>query len=147
MKVKPYEKLSLVYNGLMKNVDYKNWSNYILGIAEEYIEDRARVLELAAGNFKMAELITRKYKNYVGTDISFSMLSSSNHNNLKKICCDMSELPLKEKYDFVFSAFDSINYILKQKSLLKLFKEVYLILADDGIFTFDVSLENNSIKF
>jgi SAM-dependent methyltransferase len=75
------------------------------------------------------------------------MLSSSNHNNLKKICCDMSELPLKEKYDFVFSAFDSINYILKQKSLLKLFKEVYLILADDGIFTFDVSLENNSIKF
>ena len=147
MKVKPYEKLSLVYNGLMKNVDYKNWSKYILGIAEDNIDDRARILELAAGNCKMAELITRKYKNYVGTDISFSMLSSSHHNNLKKICCDMSELPLKEKFDFVFSAFDSVNYILKQKSLLKLFKEVYLILADDGIFTFDVSLENNSLKF
>ena len=147
MKVKPYEKLSLVYNGLMKNVDYNNWSNYILGIAEEYIEDRAKVLELAAGNCKMAELITRRFKNFIGTDISFEMLKSSENNKLKKICCDMTELPLKEKFDFIFSAFDSVNYLLKQKILLKLFQEVYLILNDNGIFTFDVSLENNSLKF
>jgi SAM-dependent methyltransferase len=147
MKAKPYEKLSDVYNGLMKNVDYQNWSKYILDIAEEYIEDGASVLELAAGNCKMAELITRRYKNFIGTDISFSMLKSAKNNEVRKICCDMSELPLKVKFDFVFSAFDSVNYILKQKTLSRLFKEVYLILADDGIFTFDVSLESNSLKF
>ena len=76
MKAKPYEKLSDVYNGLMKNVDYENWSKYILDVAEEYIEDGARVLELAAGNCKMAELISNRYKNYIGTDISISMLKS-----------------------------------------------------------------------
>ena len=147
MKAKPYEKLSDVYNGLMKNVDYENWSKYILEIAEEYIEDGARVLELAAGNCKMAELISNRYKNYIGTDISISMLKSNNQNGIKKICCDMTELPLKDKFDFVFSAFDSVNYILKQKTLSRLFKEVYLILADDGIFSFDASLESNSLKF
>ena len=147
MKSKPYEKLSDVYNGLMKNVDYTSWSKYILELAEDYIENGDRVLELAAGNCKMAELISRRYKNYVGTDISLSMLKSAKNNGIEKICCDMSELPLKEKFDFVFSAFDSVNYILKQKTLSRLFKEVYRILADDGIFSFDASLESNSIKF
>ena len=147
MKVKPYEKLSEVYDDLMKNVDYHNWSKYILDIAEEYIEDKAKVLELAAGNCKMAQLIMRRFKNFIGTDISFEMLKSSENNKLKKICCDMTELPLKEKFDFIFSAFDSVNYLLKQKMLLKLFQEVYLILNDNGIFTFDISLENNSLKF
>ena len=89
----------------------------------------------------------RRFKNFIGTDISFEMLKSSENNKLKKICCDMTELPLKEKFDFIFSAFDSVNYLLKQKILLKLFQEVYLILNDNGIFTFDVSLENNSLKF
>ena len=147
MKVKPYEKLSEVYDGLMKNVDYQNWSKYILDIAEEHISDDPRILELAAGNCKMAQLITRRFKNFIGTDISFEMLKSSENNKLKKICCDMTEFPLKVKFDFIFSAFDSVNYLLKQKILLKLFQEVYLILNDNGIFTFDVSLENNSLKF
>lgn len=147
MKVKPYEKLSLVYNGLMKNVDYTNWSKYILEIAEEYIKNGARVLELAAGNCKMADIITLRYKNFIGTDISLSMLKTTKNNELRKICCDMTELPLKIKFDFIFSAFDSINYILKQKTLSRLFKEVYLNLNNNGIFTFDVSLENNSLNF
>lgn len=147
MKAKPYEKLSDVYNGLMKNVDYRNWSKYILKIAEEYIEEGDQVLELAAGNCKMAELISKKYNNFVGTDISFSMLKSADNDGIKKICCDMTQLPLKDKFNFVFSAFDSVNYILKQKTLSRLFKEVYFILADDGIFSFDASLESNSLKF
>jgi ubiquinone/menaquinone biosynthesis C-methylase UbiE len=147
MKVKPYEKLSLVYNGLMKNVDYTKWSKYILEIAGEYVDDGARILELAAGNCKMADIITRRYKNFIGTDISLSMLKTAKNNKLRKICCDMTELPLKIKFDFIFSAFDSVNYILKQKTLFRLFKEVYLILKDNGIFTFDVSLENNSLNF
>lgn len=147
MKLRPYEKLSDVYNGLMKNVDYTSWSKYILEIAEDYIENSDRVLELASGNCKMAELISRKYKNFVCTDISLSMLRSAKNNGIKKICCDMTKLPLKEKFDFIFSAFDSVNYILKEKTLSRLFNEVYCILTDDGIFSFDASLESNSIKF
>ena len=147
MKAKPYEKLSVVYNGLMKNVDYTSWSKYILEIAEDYIEDDDRVLELASGNCKMADLISRKYKIFVATDISLAMLKLGQNNGIEKICCDMTKLPFKEKFDFVFSAFDSINYILKQKELSRLFKEVYLALKDNGIFSFDVSLESNSIKF
>jgi SAM-dependent methyltransferase len=145
MKVKPYEKLAEIYDGLMKKVDYVNWSKYIIDIAKNYISDDANVLELASGNCKMAELISRKYRNYVCSDISISMLKAGS-NRLNKICCDMTQPPFKKKFDFVFSAFDSVNYLLRIKTLRRLFDEIYLLLSNEGIFTFDVSLENNSLK-
>jgi hypothetical protein len=56
----------------------------------------------------------------------------------------MLHLPFKSKYDLIYSNFDSINYILSGKLLLKLFTEVSSFLNDDGVFVFDVSLEKNS---
>jgi ubiquinone/menaquinone biosynthesis C-methylase UbiE len=146
MKVKPYEKVAEVYDGLMKKVDYPTWSKYLLVIAEENIPDNAKILELGAGTCKMAEIFSEKYKNYFATDISLSMLKSSSNNHFLKICCDMSSIPVKAKFDFIFSAFDVVNYILKQKTLFNLFCEVYRLLEDNGIFTFDVSLESNSLN-
>jgi SAM-dependent methyltransferase len=147
MKVKPYEQVSVIYEGLMKKLDYTSWAKYILLIAKENVHDEARFLELGAGNCKMAKILSEKYKNYYASDISISMLHTSAKDKLKKVCCDMTLLPFKEKFDFVFSAFDSVNYILKQKSLLNLFKEVNYLLEEDGIFTFDASLEKNSLNF
>jgi len=147
MKVKPYEQVSAIYDGLMKKLDYVSWSKYILLIAKENVQDKSKFLELGAGNCMMAKIISEKYKNYYASDISLSMLRSSDKNNLKRICCDMTSLPFKEKFDFVFSAFDSVNYILKQKSLQNLFKEINYLLEEDGVFTFDASLETNSLNF
>jgi hypothetical protein len=59
----------------------------------------------------------------------------------------MIAMPFKIKFDFIYCTFDSINYLLTKRELLLLFKQVNEILADDGIFTFDVSLENNSLSF
>jgi predicted TPR repeat methyltransferase len=147
LRVKPYEKVSAIYDGLMSNLDYASWSKYILLIAEENINEKSKILELGAGSCKIAEVISKSYKNYIATDISFPMLHSADNKNLKRICCDMSLLPFKKKFDFVFSAFDSVNYILKKKLLLNLFYEVKHLLEDNGIFTFDVSLEENSLNF
>ena len=59
----------------------------------------------------------------------------------------MTELPVKNKFDFIFSAFDSVNYLLKQKELLRLFEAVSGLLTESGVFTFDASLEKNSLNF
>ena len=146
MKVSPYEKVADVYNGLMKKVDYPTWAKYLQVIAEENIPDDAKILELGAGTCKMADILSEKYKNYFATDISLSMLNGSFNNQFPKICCDMSSIPLNARFDFIFSAFDGVNYILKQKTLFDLFCEVYRLLDEDGIFTFDVSLERNSLN-
>lgn len=131
----------------MKKLDYESWSNYILEIADIYLKENANVLELGAGTCKIAEYISRRYKKYIATDISLQMLNFSKSNSIKKVCCDMKALPFRTKFDFVFSNFDCVNYLLTKKHLAQLFKEVFYLLKTDGIFTFDISLENNSLNF
>ena len=145
MRVKPYEKLAFVYDHLMSHVNYELWADYVYNISKPYINQKSSILELAGGNGKFSDIFIKFYQNIIISDISFEMLSSG-INNLSKVCCEMQSLPFKTKFDFIYSTFDSINYLISKKDLLKLFIEVQNILSKDGIFTFDVSLEKNSLR-
>lgn len=57
----------------------------------------------------------------------------------------MTFLPVKSKFPIVISTFDSVNYLLSEKRLIRLFNEIKNILTDNGIFSFDASLYNNSL--
>ena len=131
----------------MGSVNYGLWTSYILDIAKDYIEKDAKVLELASGTCKMADRISKQYKGIIATDLSLEMLKFNTNQELSKICCDMSSLPFRTNFDFIFCTFDSVNYILNRKRLKKLFEEVNPLLSENGAFTFDVSLELNSLKF
>jgi len=145
LRVKPYEKLAFIYDHLMSHVNYELWADYIFEISKTYINRKSSILELAGGNGKFSDIFLKFYPNILITDKSFVMLSSGK-NKLQKVCCEMSSLPFKSKFDFIYSTFDSINYLISKKDLLKLFIEIHNILSEDGIFTFDVSLEKNSLK-
>ena len=145
MKVRPYEKVSLIYDSLMEKVDYSSWAAYILKIAQLHSPKFGKSLELGAGSGKISEQIFKRFKYYLATDISFQMLKSIEDNGFHRLCCNMASLPFKTNFDFIFSAFDSVNYLLRQKDLAALFREVSKVLDDEGSFTFDVSLESNSI--
>jgi SAM-dependent methyltransferase len=147
MPERPYDKVALIYNHLMRDVDYKSWSKYILKIADYNSKNCKYVLELAAGNGRISEYLSAKFNNFIATDISLTMLKASASSEIIKICCDMKTLPFKTKFDFIFSAFDSINYILTQRDLIKLFSSIKNVLNENGIFTFDASLEKNSLNF
>lgn len=144
---RPYDKLALVYNGVMKHVDFKFWADYIIDIASEYADRKSSFLELAAGTCEMASIVQKKYPDITTSDISLPMMRTVFQNNLRKVCCDMLKLPFKKKFNFVYCTFDSINYLMTEKDVLSLFNEVKFILADEGIFTFDASLEKNSLEF
>jgi len=146
-RAKPYENVSLIYPGLMKNVNFKSWADYVADIAERFLHGSISVLELASGSCIIAGRLKNKFKDFIATDISLPMLKSAEENNLKIICCSMIQLPFKHKFDFIFSTFDSINYLLTERELFHLFKEVKSLVKNDGIFTFDASLEANSLLF
>ena len=148
VKTEAYESLSVIYDEVMKEIDYKLWSDYIIDIAGDHLKRKnLKVLELSAGIGKMAGRISKSFSNYVLTDRSFKMLQQGRGINLGKVCCDMTALPFTRKFDFIFSTFDSVNYLLSKGKLLTLFREVKNNLSENGIFTFDVSLENNSLEF
>lgn len=142
ISVKPYSVVSEIYADLMDEVNYKRWARYIYFLAKEKINPASDILELASGNCTLANNLLHKNKNIICTDISKSMLIQSNYD--RKIVCDMTLLPFNKTFDLVISTFDSVNYLLSKKKLLKLFEEVARILKPDGLFTFDVSLEKNS---
>ncbi len=139
-----YTKLAKIYDFVMKRVRYDRWSEYLYLITNEYVPENPRILELAAGKCAFTSLFSEYYENIIATDLSFEMLSSGYFSG-KKICCNMGSIPFKTKFDLIYSTFDSINYLLTKKQLLKMLTEVSRILSDDGIFTFDCSMEKNSL--
>jgi|CZKP01.1.fsa_nt_gi SAM-dependent methyltransferase len=143
VKAKPYQVLPLIYSHLMKRIRYDKWAQYLYEIVRKDCPKKSKVLELAAGDCSFAKYFIKYYPSITVTDISYFMLSKNNYLK-NKVCCNMLHLPFKSKYDLIYSNFDSINYILSARLLLKLFIEVSLLLNDDGIFVFDVSLEKNS---
>lgn len=141
-EVIPYTIVSEIYSDLMDEVNYKRWAKYIYYIVKEKIQPESDILELASGSCKLASNLIHKNKKIICTDISKNMLMQSSY--YRKVVCDMTRLPFNKKFDLIFSTFDSINYILSKRKLMDLFNEVFRLLKDDGIFTFDVSLEKNS---
>jgi len=148
-----YQHLSFIYRHIMRKVNYIKWAEYLYTISKKNIKHDAKVLELAGGNCSLSNYFKTFYPDIIVSDISKYMLFSARDlprgkadNHLKKVCCDMTQLPFKMKFDLIYCTFDSINYLTNKKSLLKLFKEVKTVLSDKGIFTFDVCLERNSIK-
>ena len=140
-----YSKLSRIYNTVMHKVRYDRWSEYLLAVVELYMNEKAEVLEIAGGNCNFAGYFIEHFPKLIVTDKSFNMLASSKFKNIPRICCDMIKLPFKSKFDLIYSTFDSVNYLTSRKSLLNLFKGVKEVLKEEGIFTFDVSLERNSL--
>lgn len=144
-KQNSYSAVAEIYEHIMRDVKYDMWSEYIQDITERFVKKKAALLELAAGTGKLYSTLSKKYEDYTLTDLSLSMLKKVPHKNKSlKVCCDMTQLPFKRKYDLVVCAFDSVNYLSSLTKLKKLFSEVSYLLTEGGIFLFDASLENNS---
>ena len=145
MKNDPYKIVSKIYDHLMKTISYHEWGRYIVDLKEFYCSDAKSFLEIAAGSGKLAFHLNQIFPKPVLLDISQSMLLNIDRDE-KRVCADMTELPFKNNFDFIYSTFDSINYLMDEKALQQYFAEVNSILSSNGVFTFDASLENNSIK-
>ncbi len=141
----PYYHVANIYPHLMSFVSYKWWAKYIYSISKNNICKNPVVLELAAGNCELAKHLSKLYKNYLSTDISLKMLNCGD-KIITKVCCDMTAIPFNKKFDLILTSFDSVNYLLSKKRLLKFFREVEFYLSENGVLTFDAALESNSYK-
>ncbi len=130
----------------MRKIRYDDWADYLFRVTSKYISNDAGVLELAAGNCRLAQHFIKRYPKLIVSDISRQMLSDSENKKIKKVCCDMLSVPFKKKFELIYAAFDSINYLLTKKKISEFLKGIRSLVSDDGIFTFDVALEKNSIS-
>lgn len=145
--LRSYKEIALFYNYLMRSIDYKGWAKYVKGIYKDLNIQGNSVLELASGTCVLAKYLLKQFPDIILSDLSKEMLLSTDYIPALKVACDMTHLPFKKKFNFIFSTFDSINYLTEENKIKKLFSSVYDILENDGYFTFDASLEANSLKY
>ncbi len=139
-----YGAFARIYDEVMDSVPYDYWFDYIEFLWKYHRKDAPeKILELACGTGNMMERFIRKGYTIDGMDKSSSMLAEAEKKLAETdfsgelFCQDMRDFSLAKKYDFIYSVFDSMNYILTLEDLELVFHRVQDHLADEGLFIFD----------
>ncbi len=138
----PYTCLSQVYDVLMKNIPYKRWLAFIESKWEK--AKPSLVLDLACGTGTLSVMLAKKGYEVIGCDLSAEMLAVANEKAKKNntdilfLQQDIRSFELYGTVDAIICACDSLNYILEEDELLKIFQLVKNYLNPGGLFIFDM---------
>lgn len=142
-----YTSFARVYDLFMDNVPYEEWCEYLTTLLKENGIEDGLILDLGCGTGKLTRLMEQKGYDMIGVDNSFEMLDIAREQDSKNILYlmqDMREFELYGTVRAVYSACDSVNYILEEEELLEVFKLVNNYLDPGGLFIFDI---NSSFKY
>lgn len=139
-----YTSFAEVYDLFMDNVPYEEWAEYLLATFREYGIENGILLDLGCGTGKLTRIFAQKGFDMIGVDNSLDMLeiardAKSKEEGILYLLQDMREFELYGTVRGIYSACDSINYILDEDELLAVFKLVNNYLDPQGIFIFDMN--------
>lgn len=139
-----YTSFAEVYDLFMDNVPYEEWGDYLYKLfLDEKIEDGI-LLDLGCGTGKLTRFFAQKGYDMIGVDNSIEMLDIARANQEKEgdilyLLQDMREFELYGTVRAIYSACDSLNYILDEEELLTVFKLANNYLDAKGLFVFDMN--------
>jgi SAM-dependent methyltransferase len=141
-----YKEFAYIYDELINSdIDYKAWGKFIIDICDKYNLLKENYLDLACGTGNLTQAIFKSFKYSFGVDMSFDMLAEAERkmrSNLTKpqfICQDICNLNINKKFDLITCGLDSINYIVDEIQLKKLFLKVKDHLKEESLFIFDIN--------
>ncbi len=158
--VPPYTESAVIYDHMMKDVDYKRWAKYLVQLMQVGGLDTRRsklkgkkLCELGSGTGNIAFQMSKYGFEVTGIDSSKQMVDIaqrklSTHSSMKIDFYnqDMVSYRTGNLYDVIICVYDSINYILGNENIESLFKNAFFNLNPTGLFIFDASLEPNSMN-
>ena len=137
-----YTSFAEVYDLFMDNVPYDTWSTYLAELFQEYGIKNGLLLDLGCGTGKLTRLMESKGYDMIGVDYSYDMLSIAKEHSEESILYllqDMREFELYGTVKGIYSACDSLNYILEEEELREVFSLANNYLDTEGIFVFDIN--------
>lgn len=139
-----YKELSVIYDKLLcEDINYEEWSNFILKKCHEYNIARDSYVDLACGTGNITEYLYKGFKSTTAVDLSDYMLTMAEEKlrgkHINFVCQDIINLNLHGRFDVATCILDSTNYILKDDELKQYFKSVYNHLNEKGLFVFDMN--------
>ncbi len=143
-----YDAIAGVYDRLNAEIDYEKWADFFERCFSEHMDARPElVLDLACGTGRMTRVLAARGYDMIGVDGSAAMLSEAYAAGGEGILYLLQDMRSFELYGTVGAAvccLDSINYLLEERDVKKVFSLVHNYLDPDGLFLFDV---NTPYKF
>jgi SAM-dependent methyltransferase len=104
----------------------------------------AKILDLCCGTGQLTQQLMIKGYQVTGLDGSEKMLHYAQENapNGKFILGDARAFEFPNSFDAVICTDLALNHIMSLKELKSVFRNVYTSLKEDGLFFFDLGLEN-----
>lgn len=137
-----YTSFALVYDLFMDNVPYEEWGEYLNKLFKEYGIEDGLLLDLGCGTGKLTRFLAEKGYDMIGVDYSYEMLDIAREQSDESILYllqDMREFELYGTVRGIYSACDSLNYILEEDELREVFALVNNYLDPGGLFVFDLN--------
>ena len=143
-----YSAIAQVYDKLNKDIDYNAWADFFEKCFERFLKEKPQiVLDLACGTGRMTREMAQRGYDMIGVDRSVDMLGeaySAGGERILYLMQDMRELELYGTVGATLCCLDSLNYLLDEKDLKKVFSLVHNYSDPDGLFLFDM---NSQYKF
>ncbi|MGH0595752.1 class I SAM-dependent DNA methyltransferase [Bacillus pretiosus] len=133
----------------------KHWGGFYKGVYPflkenvlEKFSEKIDILDLCCGTGQLVEQLTSEGHRVTGLDGSREMLKYAKMKSPKGnfILADARFFNIKKRVHVVFSIYDSLNHIMKENELQQVFKNVYESLVENGIFAFDLNMEENFLN-
>ncbi|MCL2416074.1 MAG: class I SAM-dependent methyltransferase [Defluviitaleaceae bacterium] len=137
-----YNKFAAVYDNLI-GAPYDEWVEYLIKIWRRFGYVPKLVCDLGCGTGNITRRLANRDYETIGVDISAEMLAVARQKDSKTLFLnqDMREFELFGTVDSVISLCDSLNYILDDEELVKIFSLVENYLNPGGLFIFDINSE------
>lgn len=148
MSYEGYFSIAGVYDKLNKEINYTAWADFFEGCFERYSQKKPEiVLDLACGTGRMTREMAGRGYDMIGVDGSVDMLSqaySRGAEGILYLCQDMRELELYGTVGATLCCLDSLNYLVEDGELERVFSLVHNYSDPDALFLFDM---NSKYKF
>lgn len=111
-----------------------------------HLPDGCRVLDLCCGTGQIARGLAARGYQVTGIDGSATMLEYARRNApaVEFAQADARTFETDIKFKAAISAFDSLNHVMTLGELRQVFVQVYKALEAEGIFLFDLNLEDEA---
>ncbi len=143
-----YGDIARVYDKLNAELDYEAWADFFEKCFDKYLNTRPElVLDLACGTGRMTRALAKRGYDMIGVDGSGEMLSeayAAGGENILYLMQDMRQLELYGTVGATVCCLDSINYLLTEQDVKRVFSLVHNYLDPNGLFLFDM---NTPYKF
>ncbi len=136
---KPFSLLASVYDEIMVDIKYEQWTDFILKILNKLDWQGEKVLDLGCGTGNSTLPFFARGFEVIGLDASIDMLKVAREKlpQIRFLQANFESFELNERFDLVISVFDSLNNLLSPEAFLRTARQVHKHLTTKGVFIFD----------